>query len=154
MVRIGVLSDTHLQKPNRELSRLVTDGPFSEVDIIFHAGDIVRMEVLDALAPLEVIAVRGNMDDDGVTANLPEKRVIQVEGFSIGLVHGWGSRAGLEERVRTAFTGVDAICYGHSHAASNHVVAGVLLFNPGSFYTQTVGILTVDGSIRGEIIRL
>jgi len=154
LVRIGVLSDTHLQRTSPELSRLVVDGPFADVDMIFHAGDIVRMDVLDALAPKEVMAVRGNMDDGGVAARLPEKRVIQVEGFSIALVHGWGSRVGLEQRIRETFTGVDAICYGHSHATANHVVAGVLLFNPGSFYNQTVGILTVDQSIRGEIINL
>ncbi|MBW1987907.1 MAG: metallophosphoesterase family protein [Deltaproteobacteria bacterium] len=154
MVTIGVISDTHLYRPSKELSRLVTDGPFSGVDMVFHSGDIVKLSVLDALAPKEVVAVAGNMDDHDVAVNLPDKRIVEVEGFLIGITHGRGPREGLEARVAAIFTGVSAICYGHSHTPANHVKNGVLLFNPGSFSSGTVGILTVDKKISGEIIQL
>ncbi len=39
MLRIGVLSDTHLNKPNDEFKTTV-ERVFSGVDIVIHAGDM------------------------------------------------------------------------------------------------------------------
>ena len=158
MTRIGVLSDTHLREPEADLGQRLTQvwGP---VDMILHAGDLVNISVLDALEAPEVLAVAGNMDDYVAAQSLPTKRIISVENKRIGLIHGWGSPLGLAGRVMKEFDQVDAIVFGHSHRPTNTIKNGVLLFNPGSFGSGflgsgTVGLLTVDNDIKGEIIQL
>jgi hypothetical protein len=155
-MKIGVISDTHLHSPSADLIE-TNIACFGEVDLIFHAGDLVTLDVLKAFADKKVIAVRGNMDLPDVTRKLNIKEVVELGGFRIGLVHGWGSPRGLEERIRKEFDRVDAIVYGHSHQAANHVYEGILFFNPGAFKTgyhdeRSVGILTIDQTITGEII--
>ncbi len=156
MTRIGVISDTHMRSPSRELCALVEEGGvFADADMILHAGDIVQLNVLDALAPKEVVAVCGNMDFGDVPRQLPQKRVVEVEGKRIGLIHGWGFGGDLEKRILPEFEDVDSIVYGHTHRPANRVLGGVLMFNPGSFGSgRTVGILEVGDSIRGGIIEL
>ena len=115
--------------------------------------------MLDALAGFSVLAVSGNMDGHLVTQTLPTKRVIELEGFRIGLIHGWGAPQGLEDRIRNEFERVDCIVFGHSHRPTNHVEDGILFFNPGSAgkgwrSSGTVGIITVDKEIEGRIIEL
>jgi predicted phosphodiesterase len=45
-VRIGVLSDTHLHRSERDL-RLLFDRYLVDVDLIFHAGDYVSSEAIE-----------------------------------------------------------------------------------------------------------
>jgi putative phosphoesterase len=156
-MKIGVISDTHLKKPSPELLRLA-GTVFKDVDMILHAGDIVSLQVLKVFQGKQVVAVRGNMDLPDSKDILNDLEIVEVNNFRIGLVHGWDSPAGLEQRIRKKFDRVDAIVYGHSHNPANHVVDGVLFFNPGSFKSDwrskdmTVGILTLDETITGEII--
>ncbi len=147
-----------MRAPDPELGPKLARA-LGRVDLILHAGDLVNMSVLDALEAPEVLAVAGNMDDHVVTHSLPAKRIIQVEEIRIGLIHGWGSPMGLSGRVMKEFEEVDVIVFGHSHRPTNIVKNGILLFNPGSYGrgilgSGTVGVLTVDHGVQGEIIRL
>jgi len=158
MTRIGVISDTHLRGCDPELTQRLA-GPFAGVDMILHAGDLVNLRVLDCLEAPVVIAVAGNMDDYTVIHELPAKRIVDVEGKRIGLIHGWGPPLGLAARVAAEFGGVDCVIFGHSHRPMNARKGGVLMFNPGSvgrglIGSGTVGLLTVDQEIKGEIIKL
>ncbi|MCA1989440.1 MAG: metallophosphoesterase [Desulfarculus sp.] len=158
MTRIGVISDTHLRGYDPELTKRLA-GPFAGVDMILHAGDLVSLRVLDCLEAPVVIAVAGNMDDYTVIQDLPAKRIVDVEGKRIGLIHGWGPPVGLAARVAAEFSGVDCVVFGHSHRPMNARKGGVLMFNPGSvgrglIGSGTVGLLTVDQEIKGEIIKL
>jgi hypothetical protein len=157
-MKIGVISDTHMQSPSAELIE-VSNIHFRDVDLILHAGDLVALEVLKAFSGKKVIAVRGNMDLPDVARKLTIKEVVEVGGCRIGLIHGWGSPRGLEEKIRKEFDRVSAIVYGHTHRAANQVYEGVLFFNPGAFKTdrsfhgnRSVGILTIDRTITGEIV--
>jgi len=163
MVRIGVLSDTHLADNPEARSRLrdIAAGPFAAVDLILHAGDIVAPGVLSAFAPSPVYAVRGNMDP--ASPELPHKRVLPVAGLWIGLIHGWGPPAGLIERIRGEFVGraLDCLVFGHSHEPVCRRESGLLLFNPGSatdrrgMPSTSVGLLDIEsGMIHGRIIML
>lgn len=163
MTRIGVLSDTHLDSlaDATDLAEFLLAGPFSGVDAILHAGDMVVPELVDCFHPIPCHAVRGNMD--APARGTPLKRVLGFEGWRIGLIHGWGSRSGLEKRVIEAFADkrIDCLVYGHSHYPVCVQRGDLLLFNPGSPIdrrsapTHTVGLLTVDrDGIRGEIISL
>jgi hypothetical protein len=79
-----------------------------------------------------------------------------VGDISIGVIHGWGPRENLEARIMPEFARleVDAICYGPTHNPASNYREGILLFNPGSFMSGTVGLLEVDKGISGRIVRL
>lgn len=159
-MKIGVISDTHMSHPTAALLGLV-DGIFSDVSMILHAGDLTRISILDAFAGKDVVAVCGNMDRRDVAQTLPVKKIINIHGNRIGLMHGWGSPKGIEDRIEREFQNVDAIVYGHTHKAANRIKDGVLMFNPGAFSGtflfkrhRSVGLLTIDDGIRGSIVHL
>ena len=90
-MKVGVLSDTHIPGKATTLPRRAVDILASS-DAIIHAGDYVDDSViieLEALAPFH--GVCGNMDPSEIKRRLPEKRVVELAGFSIGIMHGWGS---------------------------------------------------------------
>lgn len=151
-MKIGVVSDTHAtsftQLPDQILRTL------AEVDLIIHTGDFVARDVLDGLKRLgEVKAVQGNMDSEELKRILPEKEILVIEGKRMGIIHGWGSPHGIDDRVGGIFDNVDIIVYGHSHHSQNEVKNGILFFNPGQA-KNSFGILTIDQEVSGEIINL
>lgn len=158
-MKIGVISDTHLRGYSSELQKIV-DMHFTDVDMILHAGDIVEMEVLDVFLTKKLEAVAGNMDSALVRDRFPIKKIIKAGAFKIGLIHGWGSPVGLENRISNEFTGIDCLVYGHTHYPANQVNRGVLFFNPGSATEKrfakvnTIGILEIDDRITGKIIEI
>ena len=159
-MKIGVISDTHLCRPDDRLLAVVRKH-FQNAELILHAGDLVDLSVLEAFGEVPVLGVCGNMDPPPVGARMPDQRLLEVGRFRIGLIHGWGTPHGLEERVRGKFGNVDCIVYGHSHYPANHVRDGILFFNPGTAcdrrwsVSNSVGILEVgEDSIAGRIIAL
>ena len=162
MIKIGVISDTHLRSPDTFLETVIRKH-FHDVEMVIHAGDMVTLDVLDLFMALdkEVIAVCGNMDSADVQRSYPVSRTMQVEEISIGIIHGWGSPHGVRQRIRTSFENVDAIIYGHTHQAFCAYEAGIFFFNPGSptdsrfTSSNSIGIIRIDGKmIEGEIISL
>jgi hypothetical protein len=158
-MKIGVISDTHLENCNRLLEKIAADY-FNDVDIVLHAGDIVNLDVLDVFKGKEVHAVSGNMDPDSVKKILPIKKVLEIEGHKIGLIHGWGIPFGMEKEIIKEFEDIDCLVYGHTHQAENKMIDGVLFFNPGSptdrrfAMYNSIGILETGEKITGEIIYL
>jgi len=151
-MRIGVLSDTHAASFDQLHEKILV--ALAEVDLIVHAGDFVAKDVLDGLKQLgELKAVRGNMDSDELKEILPEKELLEIEGKKIGIIHGWGSPHGIDDRVGSVFSGVDIIIYGHSHYPQNETRNGVFFFNPGQA-RNSFGILTIGAEVSGEIIKL
>lgn len=153
---VGVISDTHLK--NAPVPDHVMES-IGNVDIVLHAGDIVDMAVLDQLSELgTTYAVRGNMDGNDLAELLPEKRVIEVEGFNIGLIHGFGSPGGVIERVGTQFGDVDCIVFGHTHVPLIRSEGGILFFNPGSptdrIFTErnSIGFLEITDRITPRLV--
>ena len=163
MLTIGVTSDTHVPARSRSLPQAIISA-FSAVDLIFHAGDLTCLEVLEELSDLAPVhAVFGNMDDAQVRGRLEAQRIVEVEGCRVGLMHGSGSPIGLEGRALRAFrgNGVQAVVFGHSHRPLIKRTGNVLLFNPGSPIGKgfapyrSFGRLTVDGeAVSGELIRI
>jgi len=151
-MRILVLADTHVHMLEH-LAKKIIDA-LSTVDLIIHAGDFTDVKLLEELKRRrEVRAVQGNMDSMEIKTVLPVKEIIEVGNKLIGITHGSGSPWGIEERVRKMFESnrVDIIVYGHSHRSQNKIIDGILFFNPGKA-TDSFGILTIDGEVRGEII--
>lgn len=161
MTRIGIVSDTHIPKVAPGLPRRLLEA-LEGADIILHAGDLVELSVLDelrALAP--TVAVAGNMDRPEVSSVLSKKEVLEVEGKLIGLIHGWGPPMGIERRVLSRFSGVDAVVFGHTHKALVERRKGILLINPGAPIDRrfskhlSCAVLTIsEGELKPEIIWL
>jgi putative phosphoesterase len=131
-VRIAVIADTHLPRGRRRLSDACLRA-LDRADLIFHAGDFVTAEVLEdlrQLAPVE--AVYGNQDDAELRALLPPRRVVEIAGRRIGMVHEPGNRLGREARLTALFPGCDLVVYGHTHVADVTLHGGIVLLNPGS----------------------
>jgi hypothetical protein len=159
-MKIAVLSDTHIPYAAADLPKKVHEV-LETVDAIIHAGDYQAESVMDILQGYaDFYGVCGNMDSGTIRDRVPSKRIVTLGPFTIGVMHGWGSPSGLEERILASFKNdrVDAIIYGHSHRAYNEMKNGILLFNPGSptdtrFTSfQSMGILTIEDSISGEIL--
>jgi len=159
MIKIGVISDTHLREPHLEFKELI-ESHFKEVEKIFHTGDFVDWSIAEYLSSRkELIAVCGNMDSRDIQKAFPQKRIVEVKGFKIGLIHGGGSALGIESRIRGEFDEVDAIVYGHTHTPANHQLKNTYFFNPGSptrsfVHRATLGILHLGEKIEGEIIKI
>jgi len=158
-IKIGVISDTHLPGYDQRLETIVNKH-FGDVDIIIHAGDLVDLRVLDIFADKEIKAVCGNMDYPSVKEELPEQLLFEIKGFQFGVIHGWGSPAGIEERILARLGKLDCIVYGHTHIPACHKSGGVFFFNPGSptdkrfAAHRSLGILEIDKDIKGRIINL
>lgn len=158
-MKIGVLSDTHLSGVTREL-RKIYENHLSDKDLILHAGDVVSTEVIDFLDRKNFYGVHGNMDPPEVKESLPRKKLIELGPYRLGLIHGWGASAGVEDRIRDEFQNVDVIVYGHSHLPANHMRDKALFFNPGtatgfSFSgMHTIGVLELGDMIHGTIVRM
>jgi hypothetical protein len=104
---------------------------FRGVDLIVHAGDLVRLRVveeLEGLAP--VVAVHGNMDPPEVRNKLPEINSIEVAGHKLGVTHNMGlwGRGWRKLRGRD----FDIIVFGHTHRPSYKEMSGKVFVNPGS----------------------
>jgi len=136
MIKIGIISDTHIFAIDDEAEALLSflARAFSKCDLIFHAGDIVSAEFIDELSKiLPVEAVSGNMDPCQTRAKYPPKKIIEVEGKIIGLIHGSGPPQDIRSRLYFAFTiKPDIIVYGHTHEPFKGYENGIYYLNPGS----------------------
>lgn len=136
MMRIGIVSDTHIFRAGKKLPQLLIEE-FSKVDLILHLGDWVVMDVYDQLAHLAPVdGIAGNNDGYEIIERFGEKKLLTLEGKKFGLIHGHTpySRKGTDGNALLAFEGqnVDVILFGHSHQPLMRNENGILLFNPGS----------------------
>ena len=139
---VGVISDTH------GLLQPAAIEAFKGTDLIIHAGDVGKPDILEdlqAVAPVE--AVRGNMDSDDWAHKLPETKLIEVGSLLIYVIHDV-----YKIDIKPAEAGISAIIHGHTHRPSSiEDHNGILFLNPGSA-TQprfnsaaSVALLTVRG---------
>lgn len=120
--RVGVVSDTHgLVRP--ELLRALEGS-----DLIVHAGDIGKPQVLEALARIAPVhAVLGNMDSGLSTRGIPRARAVEVGEVALWVLHDL-----IALDVDPAAAGFAAVISGHSHEPALEERQGVLYLNPGS----------------------
>ncbi len=119
---MGVISDTH------GLLRATALQALQGCELIVHAGDVGRPEVLEGLRKVApVMAVRGNVDREPWNEDLPSTRVVQAGDVFFYVLHDLH-----ELRIDPAAGGFSAVISGHSHRASVTEQGGVLYLNPGS----------------------
>jgi putative phosphoesterase len=129
--RVVCLSDTHLRQ-GRELPAWCLRR-LEGADLIVHAGDLVAASVLERLERLaSVAAVHGNMDAPVLKHRLPARRVAEIGGVRIGIVHDPGPALGRSARLAAAFPDCVAAVYGHTHVPEIRRPSRRLILNPGS----------------------
>ena len=157
-MKIVVISDTHMPKKANHFPARLTEE-LKSADRIIHAGDWQSRDVYKELlkyAPVD--GVYGNRDDDEIRKIMPEKKLIKLKGWSIGIVHGQGEKKTTVKRALEAFENEnpDMIIFGHSHIPFVKVTKKTLLFNPGSPTDKrkspyfSFGILTIGDELRTE----
>lgn len=116
---VGLISDTHgLLRP--EAVRALEGS-----ELIIHAGDVGKPEVLDGLRRIApVVAVRGNVDTGDWAEALPLTAVAAHGIYVLHDVH--------QLEVDAAAEGFRAVVSGHSHKAARAERGGVLYLNPGA----------------------
>jgi putative phosphoesterase len=130
-MKIGLLSDTHGWIHPRLFDH------FSEVDEIWHAGDIGSIETADALAAYKPLrAVYGNIDDSQVRKVHKENLKFKIEEINVWLTHIGGTPGHYDRRVRALIyeEPPDLFICGHSHIAKVMFdkKGGFLYINPGA----------------------
>jgi putative phosphoesterase len=121
-INIGLISDTHGLL--RDEARRALEGS----DLIIHAGDVGKPEILEALKTLApVVAVRGNVDDGPWASALPLTAVVEAGPAQIYVLHDIH-----ELDLDPAAAGFHIVVSGHSHQPGRTERGGVLYINPGS----------------------
>lgn len=120
--RIGLISDTHGLLRPQALEALRGS------ELILHAGDVGKPEILTALRELApVIAVRGNVDTSDGTRTLPETAVAEAGKVFLYVLHDLHALD-----LNPVAAGFHVVVSGHSHQPGKFERDGVLYINPGS----------------------
>ena len=120
--RIGLISDTHGLLRPQALEALRGS------ELILHAGDVGKKEILTALQEVApVIAVRGNVDKSDWASTLPETAVAEAGKVLFYVLHDLKALD-----LNPAAAGFHIVVSGHSHQPGKFERDGVLYINPGS----------------------
>ena len=119
---IGLISDTH------GLFREEVMDALCGSELILHAGDVGKPEILEELRKLApVVAVRGNVDTEPWTHALPVTAIAEAGAAMIYMIHDLK-----EMDLNPATAGFQIVVSGHSHKPGKMQRDGVLYINPGS----------------------
>ena len=119
---IGVISDTH------GLLRPEALDALKGSELIIHAGDIGKPEVLTSLTSLApVLAIRGNNDRESWAKKIPDILHLRANGACLFIIHNVN-----DLEVDPGAEGFHAVISGHSHKPSLTNSEGVIFLNPGS----------------------
>lgn len=136
-MKVGVLSDTHGLLRNEVMEIL------QGCDLIFHAGDISKQEIIDQLNTIApTLFVRGN-NDKAWAEHLPEFLTEKVQECRVFMVH---NKKGIPADLRD----VNIVIFGHTHKYMEKWENGVLFLNPGSCGPRslkqeiTLAVLNID----------
>ena len=148
---IGLIADTHGLLRPEALKAL------GGVDLIIHAGDVGREDILKTLEQLApVYAVRGNVDHGRWAEALPVSRRVDVGEVCLYAYHGHET-----PNSDPAATGCRVVVSGHSHKAKAKTHDGILYLNPGSAGPQrfklpvTLMRLVIEGqTTQHELVEL
>lgn len=160
-MKIIAISDTHIKfgpvgnhLPGDLVERL------KKTDLILHAGDFVRKKAYDEFCALNRLeAVYGNMDEPELKNMLPERKVMEIEGIKIGLIHQ--AALSLQDTIGARYMakemGADILVFGHIHRPLIEK-SDVLLACPGSPTSPRMSEPSAiefeinDGKISGNVL--
>ena len=150
-MKIGIISDTHYCRSQPWQPPDWICDSFNGADMIIHAGDLERPEVVQVLEKIApVYAVRGNCDY--YDYSVPEVIGIKTPAGIITVAH----RA---EKARAALKEESVIMvYGHTHIALINQEENLLVINPGSpvlprgGLPPSIAVVNIfEGKIKAEL---
>jgi len=119
---LGLISDTH------GLLREEAVEALRGSDLILHAGDVGRPQILEALRTIApVLAVRGNVDTGEWAQALPPTEIIQAGSVMVYMLHILNNLD-----IDPGVAGMHIVVSGHSHKPGQAEKGGVTYINPGS----------------------
>jgi uncharacterized protein len=119
---VGLISDTHGLLRDEALRAL------RGTDLIIHAGDVGKPEILGRLKELApFVAVRGNVDEGDWAMQLPLTQATEADGTTLYVLHNL-QQLDLDPLA----AGFQVVVSGHTHQPHQTKRAGVLFVNPGS----------------------
>ena len=120
--QIGLISDTHGLLRKEALDALRGS------DLILHAGDVGKPEILDELRRLApVVTIRGNVDTSPWAVKLKETELVETAAANFYLIHNIDNLD-----LNPAAAGIHIVLFGHSHQPVQYEKDSVLYINPGS----------------------
>ncbi len=130
---VGLVADTHVPARAPCIPKRVFEI-FESVDFIVHAGDLVKLTVIDELEQLApVLAVHGNMDGPEVSGALPKLTSFRIFDRKIGVMHDPRALFGMGKMREIAKQNdFNVFVYGHTHNSSIKWEGKTLYINPGS----------------------
>lgn len=147
LTTIGLMSDTHMPERWLKLPTAVSQI-FADVSMIFHAGDVGELWVLDELSQIApVIAVHGNDDTVDSQRELPYQQIVTVNGQRLLIWHShyanWvderhARRKGslrdgcLRSIARAKSAGASLVLFGHWHTPLIFEEDGIVAVNAGA----------------------
>ncbi len=155
MKTIVAISDTH---GNRAAYREIA-GVLAECDYIFHLGDTSSDgNALKAEYPGKTRVLNGNCD----IASVGENEICErIEGVNVFACHGdrYSVKRTLGKLVRRAEElGCGLALYGHTHAAAEDSINGVLAVNPGTlsrYSEKSYAYIVINGEkVVSKIVRI
>lgn len=147
-MKIVLMSDSHGK--NHLIDEIMERH--KDADAFLHCGDIE----CDEYAYPNMKIVRGNNDYYG---HFPEKMRLRIGSHMVLMMHSHlcFSRDRLAYMSKMAKEeGCDTVFFGHTHVATDKIVDGVRLINPGSLYYSRDGrpisycVITVDQDMHAE----
>jgi uncharacterized protein len=119
---IGLISDTHgILRPEAVTA-------LAGSDLIIHAGDVGKPEILEDLRHVApVVCVRGNIDKGAWADVLPLTAAVEIRSGWMYVLHDVH-----QLDLDPAVAGFHIVVSGHSHKPSRTERDGVLYVNPGS----------------------
>jgi uncharacterized protein len=137
---IGVISDTH------GLLRPEAVQAMQSSELIIHAGDVGKPEVLDELRKIvPVVAVRGNVDKGAWAAALPMTEVVEIDEATVYVLHDLH-----QLDLDPVASGFSAVISGHTHEPSISCKNGVLFLESRQCWPQAVHLADRRGIDAGE----
>jgi len=119
---IGLISDTHGLMRREALAALRGS------DLIIHAGDVGKPEIIERLRDVApVVAVKGNIDKGVWASQLAVTALVETRSVLIYVLHDIRQ---LDLDPAAAKFGI--VVSGHSHKPDHTRRSGVLYLNPGS----------------------
>jgi uncharacterized protein len=120
--RVGVISDTH------GLLRPEALAALKGSELILHAGDIGKPEVLTSLGSIApVFAIRGNNDREAWAKKIPDILKLRINRARLYIIHNVN-----DLEIDPAAEGFHAVISGHSHKPGLVRRNGTLFLNSGS----------------------
>ncbi|MBW1841734.1 MAG: metallophosphoesterase family protein [Deltaproteobacteria bacterium] len=148
---VGVISDTHGTLWPEAVKSLRGS------DLIVHAGDIGKPDVVDELKKIApVVAVRGNMDNGKWARDFPDTACVEVGEVMLYVLHDVHALD-----LEPSAAGISAVISGHTHRPSSADIGDVLFLNPGSaayprhLYPASIALLHIQKkTLKPQLIKL